>query len=207
MVILKGLGRRLCRGFLYHAFPWISSSFLLPNMVLSDEFPTRLSCSLQASLHATNIRCNELARGLQQATAALDAERANVARLRTERDEHAADLAKARSQAAELQVSGSVALTTSEVCRAALSTAFKGTVSVIGSAHEELESALATQQQQQLELEAYQQRVDELEELALAQVEELEDARIKRRQLSEAMEELAERLQAREDEVGRAATV
>ncbi|GLI59338.1 hypothetical protein VaNZ11_001197 [Volvox africanus] len=158
---------------------------------------------LEASLHTANLRCTELARGLQKATAALDAERAVAALLRTERDEHAAELDRARSQAAELQVSGSVALTTSEVCRAALSSAFKGTVSAIGSAHEELESALAVQQQQHLELVAMRAHMEELEEVAYERGEELEAVREERRQLSDAMEELAERLQAREDELGR----
>ncbi|GIL68230.1 hypothetical protein Vafri_21482 [Volvox africanus] len=157
---------------------------------------------LEASLHTANLRCTELARGLQKATAALDAERAVAALLRTERDEHAAELDRARSQAAELQVSGSVALTTSEVCRAALSSAFKGTVSAIGSAHEELESALAVQQQQHLELVAMRAHMEELEEVAYERGEELEAVREERRQLSDAMEELAERLQAREDELG-----
>ncbi|GIL77543.1 hypothetical protein Vretimale_2926 [Volvox reticuliferus] len=157
---------------------------------------------LEASLHTANLRCAELARGLQKAAAALDVERAAAARLRTERDEHAAELDRARSQAAELQVSGSVALTTSEVCRAALSSAFKGTVSAIGTAHEELESALAVQQQQHLELVAIRAQMEELEEIAYERGEELEAVRDDRRQLSEAMEELAERLQAREDELG-----
>ncbi len=71
----------------------------------------------QANLHALRSTCDELTRGLSAARSGLESEREYQAKLQMERDELAGAVERLSSQMSDLQVSGSVAITTSEVCK------------------------------------------------------------------------------------------
>lgn len=71
----------------------------------------------QANLHALRSTCDELTRGLSAARSGLETEREYQAKLQIERDELAGAVERLSSQMSDLQVSGSVAITTSEVCK------------------------------------------------------------------------------------------
>ncbi|GFR45642.1 hypothetical protein Agub_g7051 [Astrephomene gubernaculifera] len=176
-------------------------------LVAEGQHLREQNSNLEAALQAANSRCSELLSHVQQLNDTLAAERAAAAEACRERDEHAAELERARMQAAELKASGSVALATSEVCRAALSTAFSGTVTAIGNAHDELRHALASREKQDRQLAASRVRVAQLEAAMADRERQLAAAAGERRRLGREMEELAGQLTAKDDKLNALAAV